>query len=289
MKEIKKKTVFISGGTQGLGLKLVEGYIKNNYLVISGSSNERNINHATEFLNKKKYNEKDFIFYKFDLSDRDKLSHLLNELFKENLFTALISNAAILGTAGNSEDIELIEFEKVFSVNFFGTIFLINKFIEHFKRVGGGKIVQISGGGATSPLPYLTPYGCSKAAIARYIESISVEVKKFQIFLNCIAPGILDTNMLDRTLEFGSKKIGEEYFNHMKNAKESGGSNIDLSVDLSLFLTSENSGELTGKLISSKWDNWKIFNSNLKKLIETDIYTIRRIIGKDRDFPEGDY
>ena len=59
-------------------------------------------------------------------------------------------------------------------------------------------------------------------------------------------------------------------------------------AELAVFLASSKSDGITAKLISAIWDNWKEWPSYIKELNNTDVYTIRRITGKDRNFHWGD-
>jgi len=83
-------------------------------------------------------------------------------------------------------------------------------FIPHFKQHRYGKIVQMSGGGATAPLPRLSAYATSKAAIVRFAESIALELRDWGVDVNAIAPGALNTRMLDEVLAEGNDTQQEE-------------------------------------------------------------------------------
>ena len=68
--------------------------------------------------------------------------------------------------------------------------------IPHLKKQKYGKIIQLSGGGATKPLPNFSVYAASKAAIVRFSETLAEELRSFGIDVNSIAPGALNTKML---------------------------------------------------------------------------------------------
>jgi hypothetical protein len=59
-------------------------------------------------------------------------------------------------------------------------------------------------------------------------------------------------------------------------------------IELINFLISEKSKGITGKLISAEWDNWKIWPEHLDEIADSDLYTLRRVTGKDRNFILGD-
>jgi hypothetical protein len=68
----------------------------------------------------------------------------------------------------------------------------------------------------------------------------------------------------------------------------SGGSRLDYGAELAVFLGSKSSDGITGKLISAVWDNWEQWPEHLAELSSSDVYTLRRIAGRDRGFAWGD-
>ena len=144
-----------------------------------------------------------------------------------------------------------------------------------------GKIIQISGGGATNPMPNISSYAASKSAIVRFMETLAIELKEYRIDVNSVAPGALNTDMLEQILKAGPKVVGDNFYKKCKNQKSTGGSNIENAIKLIIFLASDLSNGITGKLISAQWDNWKKWPLFKKELSESNAYTIRRIVGKD--------
>lgn len=170
-----------------------------------------------------------------------------------------------------------------------GTIFLTRAFIPHFKERGAGKIINLSGGGATQPLPGLSSYAVSKAGLVRFVETLARETQDFGIDVNAIAPGILNTRLLDEAIEAGPGKVGEDFHARMVRMKEDGSTaSLDISAELVVFLSSDESKGISGRLISSIWDPWRDFPEHLDEIRGSDIFTLRRIIPKERDMDWGD-
>ena len=94
--------------------------------------------------------------------------------------------------------------------------------------------------------------------------------------------------MLDEVIEAGPKKVGQAFYDRALQQKESGGAPLDRGADLALFLASAESDGITGKLISSVWDDWEHWSEHLDNLSSSDVYTLRRIVGRDRGFTWGD-
>src|SRR6266568_4818226 len=80
----------------------------------------------------------------------------------------LVNNAAVTGPIGPFDAVDWSEWLATISVNLAGTAYCARKALFLFKPHGYGKIINISGGGAADPLPRMTAYAVSKAAIARF-------------------------------------------------------------------------------------------------------------------------
>ena len=92
--------------------------------------------------------------------------------------------------------------------------------VPHFTSRDYGKIIQLSGGGATTPLPRITAYAASKSAIVRFAESLALELQPHGVDVNAIAPGALSTWMLDEVLAAGTDRVGRDFYDRMTAAKQ---------------------------------------------------------------------
>src|SRR5207245_5975485 len=150
-----------------------------------------------------------------------------------------------------------------------------------------GKIVLLSGGGATKPLPYLSAYAVSKAAVVRFGETLAEEVRAYGIDVNAVAPGALNTRLLDEVLEAGPEKVGRAFYEQALRQKEQGGTPMERGASLCVFLASAASDGITGKLISAVWDPWERLPEHLDDIQNSDIFTLRRIVPQDRGMDWG--
>jgi 3-oxoacyl-[acyl-carrier protein] reductase len=147
---------------------------------------------------------------------------------------------------------------------------------------GYGKIINLSGGGATAPLPRLSAYAASKAAIVRFTETLALEVKDARIDVNAVAPGALNTRMMDQLIAAGPAKVGAAFFERMRKVADEGGTPLAKGAALCTYLASGDSDGVTGRLLSAVWDPWPTLQSRVADLDATDIYTLRRIVPEDR-------
>lgn len=200
----------------------------------------------------------------------------------------VIGNAGTLGPMGPVEEINPGAFESVFACNLFGHVRLCQAAVPHLRAQGVGKIILVSGGGATAPLPGFTAYGSSKAALVRFAETLACELADCGIGVNALAPGILDTAMTKAVLAAGAGRTGEAFVAKLARELPHAEETLAAAVDLALFLASDTSNGITGKLISAKWDNWRAWPQHRATLMTSDAYTLRRIIGRDRGLPWGD-
>lgn len=200
----------------------------------------------------------------------------------------LVNNAGVYGPKGRIEDADWNQWVRALEINLLGSILVARAFVPHFRRNKYGKIIQLSGGGATAPLPFISAYAASKAAIVRFAETLAEEVKEDGIDVNSIAPGALNTRLLDEVLEAGPEKVGKVFYERSLKQKNEGGAPLGRGAALAVFLAAAESDGITGKLISAVWDPWDEFPEHLEELRKTDIYTLRRIVPKDRGMGWGD-
>ena len=218
-----------------------------------------------------------------DVSKRDDVDRLISAaLAVFSQIHILVNNAGVYGPKGRLEDVDWGEWVQAIEINLLGSVLTAKALLPHFRAHCYGKIIQLSGGGATSPQPFISAYAASKAGIVRFMETLAEEVKNDGIDVNSIAPGALNTRLLNEVLEAGPDKVGRAFYERALKQKTEGGAPLERGAELAVFLASAASDGLTGKLISAIWDPWVQFSEHWDDLRRTDIYTLRRIIPKDR-------
>lgn len=190
----------------------------------------------------------------------------------------LVNNAGILGPIGLLAENNLDEWIETVKVNLLGTVICMRAVLPHMMSRRKGCIINLSGGGAVSPRPRFSAYGASKAAVVRLTESIAAEVREFQIRVNAIAPGAVNTRILEQILEAGDK-AGREFSEAVQRQRE-GGVPPDSAAELAVFLASPAAAGITGRLISAVWDDWKSLPDRLNELADSALFTVRRIDGR---------
>ena len=218
-----------------------------------------------------------------DVAESESVDALIDfAIDKMGRIDILVNNAGIYGPKGPTDSVDWVQWVQALNVNLLGSVLMCRGVITHMKRQGYGKIVQLSGGGATNPLPNLSSYAVSKAGIVRFIETLAIEVAEYGIDANAIAPGALNTRMLDEILASDSETVGKEFYERALQQKASGGAGLEKGASLAVFLGSAGSDGITGKLISAIWDPWEELDRYKADLEDSDIYTLRRIVPSDR-------
>lgn len=289
MHKIQKKNILITGGSVGLGYEIAKHFTLQGFNIIICARNKKNLLKAKYHLERLKKNKQKIFTYKVDISNETDVKRLFNNVSKKfKKIDVLVSNAGVYGPKGDFEKISWLEWKKAFKINCFGSIYLIKTFLKLLKKSNRGKIIQLSGGGATAPLPNLSCYAASKAAIVRFVETLSFETAKYRIDINCIAPGALNTRLLDEVIKAGPTRIGKDFYNKSLKQKKNGGAGFKNALDLCDFLCSKKSDGITGKILSAQWDNYNSIKHKKKDFLKSDVFTLRRIVGGDRSLKELD-
>lgn len=286
--KLKDTCAIITGANRGLGFEIAKNYLKEGAKVTICGRDEKKLEEAYSEL--AKINGSSHVFaLPVDISKPEQTTRLFETaLLKMGNVNVLIANAGVYGTKGPIEEIDWQEWSDAIDINLKGAVLVTRAVLPHFKKNKSGKIIYLSGGGATKALPYLSAYAASKAALVRFCETVAEEVADFGIDVNAIAPGRLNTRLLDEILQAGPDKVGKAFYEQSVKQKEDGGDSLHQAAELSVYLATKASEGITGKLISALWDPWKNLSDHLQDLQRSDIYTLRRIIPADRGKPWGD-
>lgn len=286
---LENRVALITGSSQGLGKAIARAYVEAGASVFLCARNEEKLLKAQDQLHSICKTGQRVEAMRADISKQDDVNRILAQsldAFKQ--IHILVNNAGVYGPKGRIEDVDWEEWVRAIEINLFGSILMARAFLPHFRKNKYGKIVQLSGGGATAPLPFISAYAASKAAIVRFAETLAKEVREDGIDVNSIAPGALNTRLLDEVLKAGPEKVGKAFYEKALKQKTEGGVPLERGAELSVFLASELSDGITGKLISAVWDPWKEFSEHFDELKKTDIYTLRRIVPKERGMGWGE-
>jgi NAD(P)-dependent dehydrogenase (short-subunit alcohol dehydrogenase family) len=275
--------IIITGASQGLGRAIAESCLAEGAHVLLCARDAKVLEETRAELAAKASDGQQVLAQQADVT-RAADVHRLFEVGVASLpsIDGLVNNAGVYGPIGLLEDVSVEGWWRAIETNLLGVLLGCREALPIFRRQGHGKIVMLSGGGATAPLPRISSYAASKSAVVRLTETIAEETRGTGIDVNAIAPGALNTRLLDEVLAAGPDKVGTAFFERSMKQKEQGGTPLHHGAELCVFLLSEASNGITGKLISAVWDPWRELPGHVEELNKTDVYTLRRIVPADR-------
>jgi NAD(P)-dependent dehydrogenase (short-subunit alcohol dehydrogenase family) len=197
----------------------------------------------------------------------------------------VVNNAGVYGPMGSIDTVDWNDWVQAITINLNGLVYCCRKAVEAFKPHRYGKIINLSGGGATNPLPGISAYAASKAAVVRFTETLALEVKEFGIDVNAVAPGALATRLTDQLIAAGPERVGANLHERMSKLAKEGGTPLGVGASLCVYLASAESDGLTGRLLAAQWDPWPFSDAIKSDIDKSDIYTLRRIVPGDRGKP----
>lgn len=195
--------------------------------------------------------------------------------------TVLVNNAGVQGPIGAFDEVEWERWVETLYVDLIAPVRLTQLVLPQMRARGYGKVINVSGGGATGPRPRFSAYATAKCGLVRFTETLAAELASSGIDVNAIAPGPMNTAMLDQVLEAGPDAVGPEYQKALRQRDE-GGVQPEQAARLAVFLASAASDGITGRLLSAVWDPWERLPEHREELASSDIYTLRRVVPKDR-------
>ncbi len=273
----KKLNIVILGAGSAIGDYLINRfYLEKHNLLLAGQNKSK-----FKLLKKKLIKQKYQIinFDRFNITNKNKVLNFIkknkNFIKKADL---IINTIGEQGEINNFFNLNIGKFKKTLDINFFSYVFLIKSLYKLIKASKNSLIIVFSGGGVTDRRDNFSPYSISKVALVKLVEILSYEFGNKNIRINAIAPGIVKSRMTKNLLKSKKKlskeeikKINKELINSQYSLN-----NIYLLIN---FLLSKNARNISGKLISSRWDKFQNWNkSKINKIIYSDIFTIRRKI-----------
>ena len=278
------RTALITGGSRGLGLSLGQGFVRAGAHVAILARPSAVLDAALDSLDAARVAPTQRVTaIPADLADLNSLPSVVRRVEAAlGPLDVLVNNAAAMGPIGPLADTSMEEWQSAIAVNLIAPVALMQAVLHGMRDRRRGKIINVSGGGATGSRPNFSAYACAKTALVRATEIVADEVKTFGIDVNAIAPGAMNTRLLDAVLEAGPDKVGAIEYRRALEQQASGGAPPARAVELAVWLASPASDGITGRLLSAIWDPWADLPAQWAELEKTDIYTLRRIVPADR-------
>jgi NAD(P)-dependent dehydrogenase (short-subunit alcohol dehydrogenase family) len=148
-----------------------------------------------------------------DVAKLDDVERLFADVKKNlNGLDVLVNNAGIAGPTALVEDMKPEDWDRCIAVDLNGMFYCTRKAMPLIKQAGGGSIINLSSAAGRLAFPMRTPYAAAKWAIVGFTESLAAEAGPQKVRVNCIQPGIVEGERIDRVIAAKAKglKLTEE-------------------------------------------------------------------------------
>ena len=239
MISLQNKNVLITGGSRGIGKACVELFLEAGANVAftfqSAKSNAEKL--------KNNYNGSAMLnFYKVNLADTNEIENAINSVVKDfGGIDILINNAGIWKEAAIDE-MTLDEWNEMMNINLTSTYLITKLVVPGMKKNNFGRIINIASTAGQRGEAFHAHYAASKGGMISLTKSLATELGKFNITVNCVAPGWVITDMTTDSLddkEIYKKVIGDIPLNKVAQPVEIAGPVLFLASNLASHITGE--------------------------------------------------
>ena len=235
--QFKNQIALVTGAESGIGKKIVEKLCREGCKVI-----------ATNFSKKNLVNKKNLEYFNLDVTSEEEWIHLQRYLSKRYKKISILVNSAGIRISGSLETTSLHSWNHIINTNA-TSIFLACKYmLPLLKKAKGGSIVNLASVTSIRGVKNMLAYAASKSAIVTLTSALALDLCKFKIRVNAVAPGAIDTQMV-ASLKKEINSISK-YNARMREAHPIGRIGKPEEVaNVVCFLASNESSFMTGTII----------------------------------------
>ncbi len=271
MSTLHEKSVLVAGAGRGIGKRLAMGFAQAGARVGLLSRSQAELDLAKLEIEQAGGNA---LRIRADVRDLEQMCAAVDRM--RAVFggiDVLIVAAGVQGPIGPLLGTKPKAWAETIEINLIGSANACRAALPSMIEKRSGKIILIAGGGSAYSRPNFTAYAAAKTAVVRLCECLADEVRDDNVQINCMAPGASYTHMTDEVLHAGAGKAGLKEIEDAERIRITGGVAPEKQIQLALFLSSEHSNHISGRLIHVN-DDWKRFESQNMK---PELYTLRRV------------
>ena len=271
MLSIREKSVLITGAGRGIGKRLAMGFAQAGARVGLLARSQAELDLAKLEIEQAGSNA---LRLRADVRDLEQLSAAVDRIrVVFGALDVLVAAAGVLGPIGPLLSSKPKAWNEAVETNLIGAVNSCRAVLPPMIERRSGKIILVGGWGSGHPWPNFSAHAASKAALARFGECLADEVRDHNVQVNTLIPGEAYTHMTDEILHAGEVRAGRQEFEEAQQVRITGGVPAEKQIQLALFLASESSNHISGKLLHVN-DDWKRFESGNMK---PELYTLRRV------------
>ena len=191
-KRLEGKVAIVTGSARGIGEGIAIRFAKEGARVVVIA--DKKVKEGEAIANRIKDMGEEAIFIKTDVSNEDDIKNMVSRTISEYGKVDILVNNAGVAVSTPIEDCSIEDYDYVHNTDLRGLWMCCREVIKPMKAQGGGKIINISStSGVIAPFPNQTIYCAAKGGVIQLTRSLGVEVCKYNINVNCIAPSFIDT------------------------------------------------------------------------------------------------
>ena len=270
MPSFKNVTVLVTGAGRGIGKRLAIGFAAKGarLALLARSKAELDLCHLEI-----EHASGSALRIRADVSDYEQVSAAIERvrIHFNSTVDVLVCAAAIQGPVGPFAESSPKGWTELLHTNLVGVMNSCRAVLPQMIERRKGKIIVLSCAGASTARPNFAVYAAGKSAVARFVESVAEEVSEHNVQINCMSPGPTYTHMTDQVLAAGDR-AGWKEIEDAQQTRLTGGTAPERQSELALFLASEESNHISGRMIYVS-DDWKRLKSGA---VSPELYTLRR-------------
>lgn len=186
----RDKVVVITGGSRGLGLVLAREFAREGALLALLARSEAELQRVEDELDAQGVQVLTVVC---DVRNQDEVRAAIHQVINEfGRIDVLVNNAGVM-QVGPLDHVTVSDFEDALAIHTYGPLYGILTVLPHMIEQGGGRIVNIASIGGKVAFPHLVPYAVSKFALVGLSDGLRAELRKNNIFVTTVCPGLMRT------------------------------------------------------------------------------------------------
>ena len=213
-----------------------------------------------------------------DVTDRAQVDGMVAKALEQlGSIDILVNNAGIPGPVGLLQDNDPGHWIQTVQVNLIGTYLCCRAVLPVMLLQDRGKIINLSGAGATVAWRNMSAYCATKVAVVRLTEGLALEVANTNVQVNALGPGSIHTPMWEEMRDAAAEAGAADLHELGQRVTSGGGVLIEELAEMAVFLASDDSGILSGRLISQLQNDMSNLPERIPEIMASEAYQIRRV------------